>query len=305
MASYRLLDERNTKLFARQRFKLISMPNFTIKSTVQLKAGNSLPLLGFGVWDSPSHLTTQSCLEALKVGYRHIDTAQLYENEKEVGAALRQSGLTRSDVFITSKIWKPADDDEATYQKLLDSVDKIAGPDGYLDLMLIHNANVGPQSVKTMWLGMERLHKAGKVKAIGASNFGVGHIEALKSYATNWPPSVNQLELHPWNQQKDVTAYCQKNGIVLEAYCPLVRNQKAKDQTLLDIAKKHKVTTTQVLLRYCLQKAWVPLPKSDNADRIAQNADLYGFELDSDEMQQLDAKDEGGKGALVIAVDNS
>ncbi|QIX00122.1 hypothetical protein AMS68_005639 [Peltaster fructicola] len=280
------------------------MASFDIKTTFKLNTGTQLPALGFGVWDSPAHLTTKSCLEALKVGYRHIDTAQLYGNEKEVGEALKASGLSRSDVFITSKIYRPDNDAESTYQKCLESVKKIAGEDGYLDLMLIHNANVGAEDVKKMWQAMERLHQEGRFKAIGASNFGIGHIEELKKYAKVWPPAVNQLELHPWNQQREVVKYSEQNGIVLEAYCPLVRNQKADDPTLKSIAEKHSKTTAQVLLRYCLQKSWAPLPKSDNAGRIAQNADLYGFKLDGEDMKQLDAQDQNGKGALVLAVSN-
>lgn len=278
--------------------------SLTLNSTLTLRPGNKIPLLGFGVWDSPSHLTTQSCLSALKTGYRHIDTAQVYGNEVEVGKAVKECGLKRGDVFITSKVLTPGDDDEATYQKVLDSVKNIDGENGYLDLMLIHNSTSGTEGVKKMWQAMEKLHSEGKIKAIGVSNFGVGHIERLKDSAKVWPPAVNQLELHPWLQQREIVAYCQKNGIALEAYCPLVRNQKADDTTLTSIASKHGKTTAQVLLRYCLQKEWVPLPKSDNAGRIAQNADLYGFELGKEDMGKLDEQDTNGKGALVMAVDN-
>lgn len=281
-----------------------AMANLTIESSLKLVSGNKLPILGFGVWDSPSHITTQSCLEALKVGYRHIDTAQVYGNEKEVGEAVRKSALDRSQIFLTSKIYHAASDADATYQSCLDSVKKIDGASGYLDLMLIHNASVGAAARKTMWLAMEKLHREGKYRAIGVSNFGIGHIEELKQYAEAWPPAVNQLELHPWCQQREVVEYCHKHNIAVEAYCPLVRNQKASDPTLTSIAKKHDKTTAQVLLRYSLQKDWSPLPKSDNAGRIAQNADIYGFQLDSDDMEKLDAQDQGGKGALVMAVSN-
>ena len=283
------------------------MADLTLKSTFELTSGNKLPILGFGVWDSPSHLTTQSCVEALKVGYRHIDTAQVYGNEKEVGEAVRKSGLRRGEIFITSKIYTPGSDVEATYQKCLDSVKKIAGggDDSYLDLMLIHNANVGQEQCETMWRAMERLPHEGRFKAIGVSNFGVGHLERLGKQAKVWPPAVNQLELHPWCQQRQVVDHCREAGVVIEAYCPLVRNQKADDPTLTGVAEKHGKTTAQVLLRYSLQKSWSPLPKSDNAERIAQNADLYGFHLDEGDMQKLDAQDQGGNGSLVMAVSNS
>lgn len=169
--------------------------DLTITSTLALKSGHKLPILGFGVWDSPKHLTVQSCQEALKVGYRHIDTAQVYGNEAEVGEAVRKSGLSRKDVFITSKAVTPADDEEATYQKCLDSVKKIDGDDGYLDLFLIHNVTAGAKGVKMLWQAMERLHQEGRFKSIGVSNTGIGMIESMKAYAKVWPPHVNQLEV--------------------------------------------------------------------------------------------------------------
>ena len=275
---------------------------YTLQSTLKLSGGNQLPILGFGVWDSPSHLTTQSCLSALKTGYRHIDTAQLYGNETEVGKALQESGLARKHVFITSKIYTPDSDAASTYQKCLGSVEKIAGKDGYLDLMLIHNANVGAEPRKKMWQAMEKLHDEGRYKSIGVSNFGIAHLEDLKKYAKVWPPAVNQLELHPWLQQREVVDYCQQNGIVVEAYCPLVRNSKKDDATLNAIAEKHKKSTAQVLVRYCIEKVWSPLPKSDNAGRIQQNADVFDFQLDSDDMSKLDSVPQ--ESALVLAVDN-
>ncbi|KAM0722042.1 hypothetical protein Q7P37_002968 [Cladosporium fusiforme] len=278
--------------------------SLSLQSTLKLKAGNDIPRLGFGVWDSPAHLTTQSCLSALKHGYRHIDTAQVYGNEAEVGKAVRESGLTREDIFVTSKVLTPGDDDESTYQKVLESVKNIDGDKGYLDLMLIHNNTAGPEGVKKMWQAMEKLQSEGRLKAIGVSNFGIGSIDRMKEYAQAWPPAVNQLELHPWLQQREVVAYCQKNGMVIEAYCPLVRNQKANDPVLSGIASKHEKSTAQVLLRYCLQKEWVPLPKSDNSDRIAQNADVYGFELSQDDMSKLDEQNTDGSGSLVMAVSN-
>lgn len=278
--------------------------SLSLQSTLKLKSGTTIPRLGFGIWDSPAHLTTQSCLAALKNGYRHIDTAQVYGNEAEVGKAVRESGLKREEIFVTSKVLTPGDDDESTYQKVLESVKKIDGENGYLDLMLIHNNTSGPEGVKTMWQAMEKLQSDGKLKAIGVSNFGVGTIDRMKEYAQAWPPAVNQLELHPWLQQREVVSYCQKNGVVIEAYCPLVRNQKADDPVLSSIAKKHGKTTAQVLLRYCLQKEWVPLPKSDNSERIAQNADVYGFELSQEDMSKLDEQDTEGSGSLVLAVSN-
>ncbi|KAI4747942.1 aldo-keto reductase [Aureobasidium sp. EXF-8845] len=155
-----------------------------------------------------------------------------------------------------------------------------------------------------MWTALERLHKEGKAKAIGVSNFGKGQIEELKSFAKVYPPHVNQIELHPWNQQRVAVEFCQANNIVVEAYCPLVRNQKADDPTLKSLSEKYKKSTGQVLIRYCLQKGWVPLPKSDTPSRIKENADIYDFEISKEDMSKLDDLDQGAEGAIVQAVDN-
>lgn len=170
--------------------------SLALDSTLALKSGNTIPLLGFGVWDSPRDKTVASCVEALKVGYRHIDTAQVYGNETEVGEAVSKSGVPRKEVYITSKIISPDSDDESTYEKCLESVKKITGDDGYLDLFLIHNGNSqGASGVKQMWQAMEKLHGEGKLKSIGVSNTGIGLVEGMKKYAKVWPPHVNQLEV--------------------------------------------------------------------------------------------------------------
>ncbi|KAI9664845.1 MAG: hypothetical protein M1821_006293 [Bathelium mastoideum] len=196
-------------------------------------------------------------------------------------------------------------DEHELYLEIIESLKKLAvGEKGYADLFLIHSPHCGPQGRKTLWKALERAHKEGRAKAIGVSNFGVGHIEELKEYAEVWPPHVNQIELHPWCQQRKTVEYCQQHGIVVEAYCPLVRNEKANDETLLKIAKKYGKTTGQVLIRYSLQKGWVPLPKSDTPSRIEANADVYGFDLEQVDMEALDKLDQGDKGAIVEAVKN-
>lgn len=166
---------------------LIGLPN----STVQI------PRLGFGVYQSHNKQCITSCLSALSAGYRHIDTAQFYGNEKEVGEAVRQSGLKRSDVFITTKILTAKGSAEKTYQSVLASVKAIEGEgdDGAVDLFLVHSANVGSKSRKEIWIALERLHAEGRAKSIGVSNYGIGHLEEMKEYAKIWPPHVNQLEV--------------------------------------------------------------------------------------------------------------
>ncbi|KJZ74749.1 hypothetical protein HIM_05866 [Hirsutella minnesotensis 3608] len=275
-----------------------------ISDTVTFSNSIEAPRLGFGVYKSPPELCKQSCRTALDCGYRRIDTGQFYDNEEQVGQAVRESGLPRGQVFLTTKILHAGGSVEASYQKCLKSVELLDAEDGYIDEFLIHSPNCGPEKRREMWLALERLYQEGKTKSIGVSNYGIKHMDELKQYAKVWPPHVLQIELHPWLQQNEVVEYCKANGIVVEAYCPLVRNKKADDKTLTGIAEKHKTAPNKVLVRYCLQKGWVPLPKSDNAERIRANADVYGFELDADDMAKLDGLDQGPAGAIVMAVDN-
>ncbi|KAL4817136.1 NADP-dependent oxidoreductase domain-containing protein [Aspergillus spinulosporus] len=273
---------------------LLPLPNSSVK----------IPRLGFGVYRSPATQTKQSVLKALETGYRHIDTAQFYANEKEVGEAIRDSGLPRSEIFVTTKILAPAGSPEATYEKIVESVNKIGGQDGYVDLFLIHSSSSGFSGRKDLWQALEKLLEEGRTKSIGVSNFGVKHIEEMKEYAKVWPPHVNQIELHPWCQQRVIEKYCKKHGIIVEAYSPIVRNYKANDPTLVEIAKKYKKSTQQVLIRYALQKGWVPLPKTDNPERIVSNADVFDFNITDEDISVLDGLDQGSAGAIVEAVEN-
>ena len=154
-----------------------------------------IPRLGFGIYQSPTTVCMQSCLTALKASYRHIDSAQIYRNESEMGEATRQSGIPRKEVFLTTKIMTVGGSPEATYKKCLDSVKKIDGEDGYVDLFLIHSPSGGASAVKEMWQALEKLEEEGRAKSIGTSNFGVGHIEEMKPWARVWPPQVNQIEV--------------------------------------------------------------------------------------------------------------
>lgn len=170
--------------------------SYTITDLLPLPNSNvRIPRLGFGVYRSPTNQCVKSCLKALDVGYRHIDTAQFYANEAEVGEALRTSGVPRDQVFVTSKILSPAGSPEATYDKLLASVEKIGGPGGYVDLFLIHSSSSGPAGRKQLWQALEKLHAEGKARSIGVSNYGVQHIEEMRPYAKVWPPQVNQIEV--------------------------------------------------------------------------------------------------------------
>ncbi|KAJ5360413.1 Aldo/keto reductase subgroup [Penicillium concentricum] len=273
---------------------LLPLPNSTVR----------IPRLGFGVYRSPTNQCVQSCLKALDAGYRHIDTAQFYANEAEVGEALRITSVPRDQIFVTTKILSPAASVEATYDKLLASVHKIGGAEGYVDLFLIHSSSSGSAGRKLLWQALEKLYAEGKAKSIGVSNFGVGHIEEMRSYAQVFPPHVNQIELHPWCQQRVIDEYCKKNGIIVEAYSPIVRNYKANDPALVEVAKKYGKSTQQILIRYALQKGWVPLPKTDNPERIVANADVFSFDISAEDMAVLDSFDQGSAGAIVEAVNN-
>jgi diketogulonate reductase-like aldo/keto reductase len=173
------------------------MSKLTITDTLALPNSSvRIPRLGFGVYLSGPSVCVQSCLSALEAGYRHIDTAQFYGNEAQVGEAVRKSSLARSDVFLTTKVLSAGGSVEKTYQKCADSVDKLdAGDKGYVDLFLVHSPNAGRTARKEMWLALEKLYEEGKAKSIGVSNYGVGHIEEMKSYAKVWPPHVNQIEV--------------------------------------------------------------------------------------------------------------
>ena len=305
------------------------MARLALSDTLALPKGAKIPMLGFGVWQSPRGKCVQSCMNAFNAGYRHIDTAQGYTNEAEVGEAVQKCGLPRDQVFITTKFFPDEESADEAYQGASESVKKCDPREGgYVDLFLVHQAKAGPSGRKMMWQVLERLVEEGKAKNIGVSNFGPNHIEEMKAYAKIWPPSVNQIEvsclaptamstaqvtvvipfhvwanstgtqLHPWTQQKAVVQYCEQNGIVVEAYCPIVRNQKADDPTLVPIAKDLGVTPNQVLIRYCLQKGWIPLPKSDDPGRMKLNADLYDFEISPDQMAKLDALDQGAEAAV-------
>ncbi|KAI5780288.1 NADP-dependent oxidoreductase domain-containing protein [Peziza echinospora] len=265
------------------------------------------PALGFGVYLSPAGQCTKSVLAALQNGYRLIDTAQYYDNEADVGEAVRKSGIPREEVYICTKILFPKASVQETLESVRDSVRKIAGGkgkweggDGYVDYFLIHTPSSGPAGRKTLWEALEKLQEEGGTREIGVSNYGIKHLEEMFKYAKH-KPVINQLELHPFCPQPELTQFCTKHDIILQAYSPLIRAKKMDEPTFVTIAKKHSVTVPQVLVRWSMQKGWVPLPKSDTPDRIKLNGDVYGFELTDDEMAKINALGKGfedGQGAL-------
>ncbi|RYP08873.1 hypothetical protein DL765_008654 [Monosporascus sp. GIB2] len=268
-----------------------------IKSTAQLNSGYEIPLLGFGVYQTPLAVTEQCVLEAFKAGYRHVDSAAAYRNEAGCGAAMRASGLPRSELFFTSKIPPKRMGYEAA-RAVVDESLRTAGLD-YIDLMLVHSPYGGSEARRGTWRALVEAVEAGKVRSIGVSNYGLHHLEELERHIAELEAerggkgkggviSVAQYEVHPWCARKDVAAWCAARNVALEAYCPVVRGERWGDKTLVALAEKYGKTQAQVLIRWSLQKGYLPLPKSVTPSRIRENADVYDFELTQGEADKLE-----------------
>ncbi|TFK53850.1 Aldo/keto reductase [Heliocybe sulcata] len=264
----------------------------TLSSTVKLSSGYLMPLLGFGVYQN--YDAKPSCLEAFKAGYRHVDSAQVYRNETEVGEAVKQSGLDRKDLFITTKCVSKTHGYESTLKGVDESLSKF-GFD-YIDLFLIHDPLSGPEKRIQTYKALLESQKAGKIRTVGVSNYGMKHLDEIKNAGLPMP-AVNQIELHPFCQQKPIVSYCNEHSIVVQAYCPIIRG-KMDDPVIQQLASKHGRDPAQVLLRWSLQRGFVPLPKSATPSRIHSNTQLYDFSLSADDMSKLDALDKGKDGAI-------
>ncbi|MED3624113.1 aldo/keto reductase [Neobacillus thermocopriae] len=255
----------------------------SLKSTTRLHNGVEMPWFGLGVYKvKEGSEVIESVKAAIKNGYRSIDTAAIYENEEGVGQAIRESGVPREELFITSKVWNSDQGYESTLQAYETSLKKLGLE--YLDLYLIHWP--GKDKYKETWKALEKLYKEGRVRAIGVSNFHIHHLEELLKEA-EIKPMVNQVEYHPHLQQKELLAFCQKEGIQLEAWSPLKQGQLLQDSTLTEIAEKYGKTTAQVILRWDLQTKVVTIPKSIKEQRIIENADIFDFELSQEDMEKI------------------
>jgi len=265
--------------------------------TLMLNNGVAIPALGFGVFQTPPDETAVAVEEALRVGYRHIDTAAGYANERGVGDGVRRSGLARNEVFIETKIWLT----DYGYDETLHGFDKSAGKLGVeqIDLLILHQPLwVEFETTREAYRALERLLADGKVRAIGISNFMPPHIERLMG-AAKVVPSVNQIELHPYFQQKAVQAANAKYGILSQAWSPIggitfYRGNGAQtlsDPVLLDIARKYGKSVAQVMLRWHVQEGRSAIPKSTKPARMAENFDIFDFELSADEIGRIDALD--------------
>eukprot|EP00731_Ephydatia_muelleri_P037746 Em0551g5a len=248
-----------------------------------------MPVLGLGVYLAQNGgEAEQAVLWALQQGYRLIDTAKIYENEEDVGKAVRGSGIPRDQIFVTTKLATSDHGKENTIQACQESLRKL-GLD-YVDLYLIHSPSGG--KILETWGAMIELKKRGLAKSIGVSNFNVHHLKPLKEAYPDYIPAVNQIELSPYLTFDEVVAYCQKEHIALEAYCPLAKGFKLEDPLLLSIAAKYKKSAAQLLIRWSIQRGFVCIPKSARKDKIIENSNVFDFEISAEDMTTLNGLNE-------------
>ncbi|MFE5309846.1 aldo/keto reductase [Isoptericola sp. NPDC056605] len=271
--------------------------------TLTLNNGVTMPALGYGVFQTPPQETVDAVTEALRVGYRHLDTAAAYGNEREVGEALQRSEIDRGDVVVETKVWAS----DYGYDETLHAFEKASAKLGLeqIDILILHQvaANLFDRTIDA-YRALERLLADGRVRAIGVSNFPVARLEQLMD-ATDVVPHLNQVELHPYHSQPGLQAFHREHGILTQAWSPIGgitfypgpwgddRRSVMDDPTIREIAAAHGATPAQVMLRWHVQQGRSAIPKSVNPDRIRQNLDVAGFTLSADELARIDALDTG------------
>lgn len=253
----------------------------------KLSDGNELPSIGLGTWKLEGSKCTEVIKKALETGYNHIDTAEMYGNESEIGVALDRHDIDREKLFITSKVWPDNADKESMINSCKNSIKKLKSK--YLDLYLLHwpRKDVDLQEV---FASFKKLIEEEKIKSAGVSNFTIKHLkEALKAAKKHHIDiTVNQVEFHPGLFQRELLEFCQKQGIQIVAYSPIGRGELLRDKTLQYIAKKHEKSVAQVSLRWALQKGLVIIPKSSSEKHLIENLNLFDFELDKEDMDSID-----------------
>ncbi|WP_371179796.1 aldo/keto reductase [Enterococcus casseliflavus] len=267
----------------------MNMNSYTLSNNV------TIPELGFGTWQTPDgDVAVASVKKALEVGYRHIDTAQGYKNEASVGQAIKESGIPREELFLTTKLWNANHSYDLVMSSFEESLEKLQTD--YINLFLIHwpnpvafRDNWQTANAET-WRAFEELYQAGKIKAIGVSNFLPHHFEELKKTATIFP-MVNQIFLAPGELQEEVVTYCQEHDVLLEAYSPLGTGKIFDVPEMKALAEKHQKSIAQVALRWSLQHGFLPLPKSVTPSRIEENIHVFDFELSEEDMKTIDQLD--------------
>lgn len=258
--------------------------------TVTLNNGVSMPQLGFGVFKIPDEETTAAVTSALQAGYRSIDTAAVYRNESGVGRAIADSGIPRSELFVTTKLWNEDQGYDSALRAMDASLEKL-GLD-HVDLYLIHWPTPARDRYLDAWRALEKLLADGRARAIGVSNFQPAHLERLLQH-TGITPAVNQVELHPGLQQRELRAFHAEHGIATEAWSPLAKATILNDEAIVTIAQAYGVTPAQIVLRWHVQTGNIVIPKSVTPERIRQNLDVFGFELTPADLTALAALDRG------------
>ncbi len=250
---------------------------------IKLNNGTTMPQLGFGTWRIKKEAECLAAItSALKAGYRHFDTAQIYGNEALVGKALKASGIKRDELFITTKIWN----DNMWWVDLIPSFEESLKnlQTDYVDLLLLHFPVT--ELRRPAWERMEELAQSGQVKSIGVSNYTIKHLEELLK-ESSIRTAINQVELHVYLQQPELVAFCQKHNIVVEAYSPLAHAYGLDNPILIEIGKQYGKTAAQVMVRWCIEQGTVPLPKSIHPDRIKENIDVFDFVLSKADLQKI------------------
>ena len=265
--------------------------------TLRLNDGHEIPQLGFGVFQIPPRETAERVSEALEIGYRHIDTAEMYRNERGVGEAIRASGIDRDQIFVTSKLnngYHRPDDARRAFDGTLSAL----GLD-YVDLFLIHwpLPTLYDGDFVSTWQTLEEFRSDGRARSIGVSNFQVAHLERLEREAQT-TPAVNQIELHPYFQNSAVRAHGEERGILTEAWSPIAQGKVLGDETIAGIAQRHGRSAAQVVLRWHLQRGSIVFPKSSTPERMRENFALFDFELTAEEVAAIDGLDRGESGRI-------
>lgn len=261
----------------------------SLADTVEIAPGVEMPRLGLGTYKAQAGPDVEREVAfGLSIGYRLIDTAALYGNEESVGRVVRESGLPREDVFVTTKVWN----DDQGYASTLAAFDRSLSRLGfeYVDLYLVHWAI--PSLTRGTWRAMEEIHTSGRARAIGVCNFMPHHLDDLLSFA-KVPPAVDQCERHPWLQLPELTSYGAEHDITLQAWAPIIRGRVDDVPELVEIARLHGKTPAQVAIRWQLQTGWVTIPKSVHTERVAENADVYDFELSAADLAVIEGLERG------------
>lgn len=264
------------------------------QSELRLNTGALMPQLGLGVWQISNEQAADVVRTAIKTGYRSIDTAAMYNNEEGVGEGIRRAGIPREQIFIATKIWHDRQGTEST-MKAFEESQKRLGLD-YVDLYMIHWPAPKQNTFVETWRAMARLKQFNRVKTLGVCNFKIAHLQRLMD-ETGIVPAVNQVELHPRYQQNALRDFHAKHGIATEAWAPLGRGAVLDDPVITTIAQKHGKTSAQIVLRWHIENSVIAIPKSVNPSRLAENLDVFGFELSDDDMAEI-AKMDSAKGRI-------